>query len=231
MTALVDTGASCTLLRRDIFDLIVRRTHRACLLEHSGPLQGLGGVSLKVCGKTQVAISGIISPVEVVVCDELPHEMILGDPSLRKGRGVIDLIRNVFTWFSQKLPLRCHLQDGYTSISPIAPETGSMEINQLIQQNSDCFSAKGERNGNCSTGALRIKTHGPPICQKAYRMPLSKRKAVEEMIKEMLDDDIIYPSNSAYSSPILLVPKKDGESRLCVDYRKLNEVTQKDAYP
>ena len=231
VTALVDTGASCTLLRRDIFDLIVRRTHRACLLEHSGPLQGLGGVSLKVCGKTQVAISGIISPVEVVVCDELPHEMILGDPSLRKGRSVIDLTRNVFTWFSQKWPLRCHLQDGYTSIGPIAPETGSSEINNLIQRNSDCFSAKGERNGNCSTGALRIKTHGPPICQKAYRMPLSKRKVVEEMIKEMLDDDIICPSNSAYSSPILLVPKKDGESRLCVDYRKLNEVTQKDAYP
>ena len=67
------------------FDLTVRRTHHTCLLEHSGPLQGLGGVSLKVCDKTQVAISGIISPVEVVVCDELPHEMILGDPSLRKG--------------------------------------------------------------------------------------------------------------------------------------------------
>ena len=75
-----------------------------------------------------------------------------------------------------------------------------------------------------------IKTHGLPICQKAYGMHLSKRKVVEEIIKDMLDDDIICPNNSAYSSPILLVPKKDGESRLCVDYRKLNEVTQKDAY-
>ena len=71
VTALVDTGASCTLPRRYIVYLIVRRTHRAGFLEHSGPLQGLGGVSLKVCGKTQVAISGIISPFEVVVCDEL----------------------------------------------------------------------------------------------------------------------------------------------------------------
>ena len=62
-------------------------------------------------------------------------------------------------------------------------------------------------------------------------MPLSKRKVVEEMVKEMIDDDFTCPSNSTYSSPILLVPKKDAESRLCVDYRKLNEVTQKDAYP
>ena len=150
------------------------------------------------------------------MCDELPHEMVLGDPSLRKDRGMIDLSLNVFTWFSKKWFLRCHSQNGYTSIGHIAPETGSSEINQSIQRNSDCFSAKGERNDNCSTGALRIKTHGPPICQKAGRMPLSKRKVVEEMIKEMLDDDIICPSNSAYSIPILLIPKKDGECRLCV---------------
>ena len=144
--------------------------------------------------------------------------MILGDPSLRKGRGVIDLTRNVFTWFSKKWPLRHYSQDGYTSIGHIAPETGSSEINHLIQRNSDCFSAKVERNGNCSIGALRIKTHGPPICQKAYRMPLIQRTVVEEMIKEMLDDDIICPSNSVYSSLILLVPKKNGDSRLPPKY-------------
>ena len=79
----------------------------------------------------------------------------------------------MFIWISQKWPLRCYSQGGYTSIGPIAPKTGSSEINQLIQQNSDCFSATGEQNGNCSTGALRITTHGPPIRQKAYGMPLT----------------------------------------------------------
>ena len=47
----------------------------------------------------------------------------------------------------------------------------------------------------------------------------------------MLHDMIIRPIKSAYSSPILLVQKKDGDSRLCVDYRKLNAVTEQDAYP
>ena len=50
VTGLVDTGASCSLLRRDILDMIVKRTHRVHYLEDSAPLQGLGGVSLKVCG-------------------------------------------------------------------------------------------------------------------------------------------------------------------------------------
>ena len=47
----------------------------------------------------------------------------------------------------------------------------------------------------------------------------------------MLADDIIRPSNSAYASPILLVPKKDGETCFCVDYRKVNAVTESSLFP
>ena len=47
----------------------------------------------------------------------------------------------------------------------------------------------------------------------------------------MLSQRIIVPSKSPWASPIVLAPKKDGSYRLCIDYRKLNEVTVRDAYP
>ena len=55
--------------------------------------------------------------------------------------------------------------------------------------------------------------------------------AVQEEIKEMLDKGVIVPSKSPYSSPIVMVPKRDGTNRMWIDYRKLNEITTKDAYP
>lgn len=63
------------------------------------------------------------------------------------------------------------------------------------------------------------------------RLPIHKYVEVEELIDDMLNKNVIQPSSSPWASGIVLVQKKDGTTRFCVDYRRLNDVTTKDAYP
>jgi len=78
------------------------------------------------------------------------------------------------------------------------------------------------------SGARHRPGDAEPIRQPPRRPPLSARQAEEDILNEMLQTGMIEPSNSPWSSP---VRKKDGSYRYCVDYRRMNSVTIKDAFP
>ncbi len=78
----------------------------------------------------------------------------------------------------------------------------------------------------------RIDTQGaPPIRQPLRRLSPAQRAEVERQVSELLEKGLIQPSDNPWASPVVLVTKKDGSKRLCLDYRKLNEVSVKCAYP
>ncbi|WVZ59125.1 hypothetical protein U9M48_009318 [Paspalum notatum var. saurae] len=70
-----------------------------------------------------------------------------------------------------------------------------------------------------------------PIAKKPYRISGSEHVEVKKQIDELLEKGYIRPSTSPWASPVLLVEKKDGSQRMCVDYRGLNVVTIKNKYP
>lgn len=69
-----------------------------------------------------------------------------------------------------------------------------------------------------------IKSHGRPLTPPEHQL-------IEQFVEEGLDQGIIEKTDSPWSSPLLLVKKQDGSTRVCVDYRALNKVTRKNAYP
>jgi hypothetical protein len=70
-----------------------------------------------------------------------------------------------------------------------------------------------------------------PVSKTPYRMSTLELKELQMKLEELLKKGYIYPSVSPWGSPILLVKKKDGTMRLCIDFRQLNKVTIKNKYP
>ena len=71
-----------------------------------------------------------------------------------------------------------------------------------------------------------------PLCQPQIRINPSLREIVKIELQKLLDASFIYPiSDSKWVSPLVIVPKKGGKWRICVDYRELNKATKKDHFP
>ncbi|XP_068122518.1 uncharacterized protein [Hyperolius riggenbachi] len=105
-------------------------------------------------------------------------------------------------------------------------------LNQLFERNKEVFSID-ESDLGCSDKIrheIRTDTAGP-IRERYRYIPPNLFQEVKQMLEQMLAANVIEPSSSPWAAPIVLVKKKDGSLRFCVDYRKLNSVTIKDAYP
>lgn len=109
-------------------------------------------------------------------------------------------------------------------------ESEKLIADNIIEQFKDI---SFERRG---LGQTTLITHhintgdSQPIRQRYYRMSPEKQRILVEQVDEMLALDVVEPCESAWSSPVLLVTKKNGQHRFCLDSRKLNSVTKKDAY-
>ena len=128
---------------------------------------------------------------------------------------------------------------GYTKLQQLAEDSGlgleveqQRQIEQLLYGSRSVFSDDKGTLGHTNLVQHEIDTKdSKPIKQAPRRIPQHHREAVDTAVAEMLEKGIIEKSSSPWASPIVLVKKKDGTLRFCVDYRKLNAVTEKDAYP
>ncbi|KAM3873593.1 retrovirus-related Pol polyprotein from transposon 412 [Diretmus argenteus] len=114
----------------------------------------------------------------------------------------------------------------------VLAEQDRTEVHGLLQKYQSVFST-----GDGDLGCTNLISHDVPLLddipvrQRYRRIPPSEYEEVKAHIDQLLKANVIRESNSPYASPIVLVRKKDGSLRMCVDYRLLNSKTRKDAFP
>jgi len=117
-------------------------------------------------------------------------------------------------------------------LDPSVPKSTRTELQQLIQSYQDIFSHSEFDLGNTNIVQHEINTgENRPFRQQLRPKPRAHLPVIEQLVEDMQSQGIIEPCQSEWASNIVLVKKKDGNIRFCVDYRKLNDLTCKDAYP
>ena len=152
-------------------------------------------------------------------------------PSVRlEGLLVGDEIDEV-TEGDEDMKIPEHMMSVYEKGCEHLNEHQKEKLKKFVIKNQHCFARPGEV-GRTNVGLHRIKLKDEKhVREPPRRVPLYKRQALEEEIKKLEDRGLIEKSTSPWSSQTVMVQKKDGTWRMCVDYRALNEKTIKDAYP
>ena len=105
-------------------------------------------------------------------------------------------------------------------------------VYELLRRNSNVIGSNELDLGLTNTVEHRIELlDDAPVKQPYRRFPTPLQKELREEIDKLLDLGVIEPSNSAWSSPLVPVRKKNGALRMCIDYRMLNSRTKKDSFP
>lgn len=233
-SCLIDSGAECSLMRESIGDSIKGRIIYKSLI-----LRGVGDNSFrssrtKLC---MVCIDGLNIELEFVL---VPDRYIQYDVLL--GQNLFD-IRGIQVTFSKDFVKVCRnsynincIQKEFdldmVDVNPdISPEI-KIQLHNLLQSYSEMFTS-GNAVSQVTTGELTIRLKNPEkiVQRRPYRLAPAERDHVKKLIKDLKDNNIIRDSNSPFASPILLVRKKDGSDRMCVDYRELNSNTVRDHFP
>lgn len=162
--------------------------------------------------------------VPVVLKNETEHDIII------PGKSVIADIHALQKVMSDNV-VQADCSESSIHAKSSLPEEWKRRITQKLRAMPEVFALHDMDVGQTSKVKHTIKLHDEtPFKHKARPIRPNDLEAVRRHLEELLDAGIIRESESSFSSPIVVVRKKNGDIRLCIDYRKLNTQTIKDAY-
>ena len=118
------------------------------------------------------------------------------------------------------------------NVDPAIPQELKVRLEEILRKRIKAISMNEDDLGRTSLAIHHIDTgNAPPVRQGMRRIPQAHAQAVDSQLENMIRQKLIRPSKSDFASNVVLVKKKDNTWRFCVDYRKVNDITRKDAYP
>lgn len=222
---LLDTGASRTIVGQEGFKLIESLGLKlkpsivdSCNVADGKRCEVIG------CYEVPFKLLNRVVILDTLVVPSLSHTLILGADFFRKMGVVPDLRSN--HWTFAEMPEQPRVAT-LTDNSRLSGEQAK-RLDELVAQ---YFGGMTNKLGCTTLVKHAIKTKSEPIKQRFYPISPALQRYVNAELQEMLEQGVVEPSSSPWSSPIVMVKKKDGSYRFCVDFRKLNKVTERDAYP
>ena len=228
--ALLDSGASNTVMGKElmwIFD------------KFPAKLQRLPEQYILTADKKKHNVIGKVT-LPLTLAHKTKYLSVLVVPSLNQG-----IILGIDFWNQMHLVMDAHnksweFSDGHKSVGQIS-SIGLMDETELMDSQKKALDDLLHKYLGDQPSSVIGRTHlvehkidtgnSAPIKQRYYPMSPARLKEVYEELDKMLEQGVVSPSKSAWSSPIILLDKSDGKKRFCVDFRKVNAVTKRDAYP
>ena len=193
-----------------------------------------------------ITLQGYTFEIEMMYCPENPvNQSLLGIDFIRIAD--IDANPTTNTWCFRSIPNKQYPMNPTIqiaaldkvndpkSISLTADECPTLtnddkdQLNNLLLSYNDIFNDFGPPT-TLSEHSITLKDGTEPIALSPYRINSRYRSEVKRQLDEMLANGIIEECESAWAAPLVIVPKKTKDLRLCVDYRKLNHATIADKY-
>lgn len=239
---LIDTGSAWTLLRTSIidkYDMPIQITPDVLLRGFAG--QAVTSNRSTLCDIRNMDATAGVKAV-VVPDSHLMYDVVIGRDFLEQEYIVVNKQGNELLFkqvFAVNDKIENALMIGFIDVLTndtihigTTNENVKQQCTELIRGSRDCISFSMKDLGKTNAATLSIRcTTDIPIVYRPYRLAGPEKLVLREIIQELLDNDIIRESSSPYASPVLLVKKKNGEYRMCIDYQKLNAITVKDKYP
>ncbi|XP_043264094.1 uncharacterized protein LOC122404231 [Colletes gigas] len=232
--ALIDTGSDITLMRAAAHSELGFPPLR----QNKISFCGIGSLANKTLGQfnTNISIDDTSYPINIhVVPDSLMrYNLLLGTDFLKtmeiRIKGEVIEIRGLREASPDGSDVADVLRidvvaEENIDTSHIADAQLKSRVEYLVE------SYRPNRNREVGVEMSLVLKDEEPVYQRARRLSISEREIVNTIVREWLRDGIIQPSLSEYASPVVLVKKKDGTPRLCVDYRQLNRKIVRDRYP